>query len=47
MQEAHRIGDDFLQLEKFVNLNYMVRWWYGCECGSDGTAVAKTDLIGD
>lgn len=23
-QEAHRIGDDFLQLEKFVNLNYMV-----------------------
>jgi len=23
LKEAHRIGDDFLQLEKFVNINYM------------------------
>ena len=23
LKEAHRIGDDFLALEKFVNLNYM------------------------
>lgn len=23
MQEAHAIGDEFLQLEKYVNLNYM------------------------
>ena len=25
LQEAHRIGDEYLALEKFVNLNYMVR----------------------
>ena len=25
LQEAKRIGDDFLALEKFVNLNYLVR----------------------
>jgi len=24
LQEAHRIGDEYLALEKFVNLNYMV-----------------------
>lgn len=25
MQEAKDVGDEFLALEKFVNLNYMVR----------------------
>lgn len=33
LQEAKRIGDDFLALEKYVNLNYMVRaqsaWVHG------------------
>jgi hypothetical protein len=25
LQEAQRIGDDFLALEKYVNINYLVR----------------------
>lgn len=25
MEEAKRIGEDYLALEKYVNLNYMVR----------------------
>jgi hypothetical protein len=24
VQEAHKLGDEYLALEKFVNLNYMV-----------------------
>jgi hypothetical protein len=29
MDQAKRIGDDFLQLEKYVNLNYLVGWKAG------------------
>jgi len=29
-QEAKRIGEDYLQLEKYANLNYMVRAAAGC-----------------
>ena len=34
LQEAHRIGDDFLLLEKYVNLNYMVGSLGGVKAGS-------------
>ena len=27
MQEAKKIGDEFLALEKYVNLNYLVSCW--------------------
>jgi hypothetical protein len=26
LQEAKKIGEDFLGLEKYVNVNYMVSW---------------------
>ena len=48
-QEAHRIGDDFLQLEKFVNLNYMVsrarRKGHGCKL-TRMQAIAATAAYG-
>jgi hypothetical protein len=28
MEEAKRIGEDYLALEKYVNLNYMVRTFW-------------------
>lgn len=28
LQEAQRLGDEFLSLEKYVNLNYLVRGYY-------------------
>jgi len=41
MEEAKRIGEDYLALEKYVNLNYMVGGWVGvcvcvCVCGGVG-----------
>ena len=42
-QEAQRIGDDFLALEKFVNINYLVRavvpWSVVCVWGGGGWGV--------
>ena len=33
LQEAKEIGDEFLALEKYVNLNYLVRWeQFTCHC---------------
>ena len=29
MQEAKKVGDEFLALEKYVNLNYLVRFKNG------------------
>jgi hypothetical protein len=40
MEEAKRIGEDYLALEKYVNLNYMVGGvWGGVELGLRGLGV--------
>ena len=33
MQEAKKIGDEYLSLEKYVNLNYLVSMLQSCFCG--------------
>ena len=32
MQEAKKIGDEYLSLEKYVNLNYLVSLLQPCVC---------------
>ncbi len=40
LQEAQRIGDDFLALEKFVNINYLVRVHVSGHCGANSHATS-------
>ena len=46
LKEAARIGDDFLQLEKFVNLNYMVRGLGGRAIARSDSSSARASMIG-
>ena len=42
LQEAQRLGDEFLSLEKYVNLNYLVR---ACKALVDQTPELVLMLI--
>lgn len=50
MAEAKAIGEDYLQLEKYANLNYMVGWRVcvcgGGEGGGEDTARGGMGVIG-
>lgn len=44
VQEAQRLGDEFLSLEKYVNLNYLVRLFSSIPC-TDCWSVAEFAFV--